>query len=148
MKMNRHLLWIVPLALLSLVVLGFLLRNIIQGRDLKNIELMENEKSSSMEDDLKKSKHKVVYFFAEWCGHCRNLAPIWDDFVKKAKIEVSDVDFFKINVDKEKALSEAYGVKSLPDVRFISDNEETRFSGERTVEGLMEALKKMAPKQE
>lgn len=140
---SKHLYWIVPVALVALVVLGFLIRNLIQNREWKNIELMEDGDTSkgSMADDVKRAKRKVIYFFADWCGHCRNLSPIWDDFAEKAKAE--GVDVFKVNVDKEKALAEANGVQALPDIRFITETSEERYNGERTLEGLTEALQKM-----
>ena len=58
----------------------------------------------------------VIDFYADWCGPCRRVAPLMEKFAE-------DYDgrllVYKINVDKEKELSAAFQVKSIPMVLFI-----------------------------
>lgn len=58
----------------------------------------------------------ILDFYADWCGPCRNLAPLLEELQKEynGKIQV-----YKVNTDKEKELAGAFGIQSLPTVVFI-----------------------------
>ena len=58
----------------------------------------------------------ILDFYADWCGPCRNLAPLLEDIQKQygKKLQV-----YKVNTDKEKELSATFGIRSLPTIVFI-----------------------------
>jgi thioredoxin 1 len=53
----------------------------------------------------------VVDFWAEWCGPCRQVAPILDDI---AAANVEKIRVVKLNVDDNPATAARYGVTSIP----------------------------------
>lgn len=62
------------------------------------------------------NKPAVIDFYATWCGPCRMIAPILKDLAK----EYGDsIVVYKIDTDKEKELSMAMGIQSLPTIVFI-----------------------------
>ena len=64
----------------------------------------------------KGEKPAVIDFYATWCGPCRMIAPILKDLAK----EYGDsIVIYKIDTDKEKELSGAMGIQSLPTIVFI-----------------------------
>ena len=58
----------------------------------------------------------IVDFYVDWCGPCRRLAPIMEELAGEY---AGKVRFYKVNVDNAKALSAAYGIRSIPSVLFI-----------------------------
>ena len=63
------------------------------------------------------SKPKVIKFYADWCGPCKMMAPIFEEVQK----DFSAVDFISVNIDDDvDGLAELYVVKSIP--TFIIDN--------------------------
>lgn len=58
----------------------------------------------------------VVDFYADWCGPCRKLAPVMESMAAEY---AGKVRFYKVNVDNARALSSAYGIRSIPSVLFI-----------------------------
>jgi thioredoxin 1 len=59
---------------------------------------------------LDSEKPVVVDFWAEWCGPCRMVGPVFSELEK----EMEDVKFAKLNVDENMELSSRYGVSSIP----------------------------------
>ena len=60
---------------------------------------------------LKSSIPVLVDFWAEWCGHCRAIAPILDDISAEHGDKLKIV---KLNTDEESAIAIKYGVTSIP----------------------------------
>jgi len=53
----------------------------------------------------------VIDFYADWCAPCRRMQPVLNELA----IEYDGkIDIYKVNVDKEKNLSMAFGVSSIP----------------------------------
>ncbi len=58
----------------------------------------------------------VIDFYADWCGPCKRVAPIMDALAEKYE---GKVKIYKINTDKERQLSSAFGIRSIPSVLFV-----------------------------
>jgi protein disulfide-isomerase-like protein len=73
----------------------------------------------------------MVEFYAPWCGHCKRLAPTWDQFATtfKGKFNVAKVD---CTVEKDSA--KAYEIKGFPTLKLFKNGEVVPYSGARTVE--------------
>lgn len=55
----------------------------------------------------------VIDFYADWCGPCRNLAPIVDALSKRYEGRVT---FAKVNIDDEPEIAAKYHIRSIPAV--------------------------------
>ncbi len=76
---------------------------------------------ATFEDEVLKSETPVlVDFWAEWCGPCHAVAPVLDKIVEERGDELKLV---KVNIDEEQALSQRYGVMSIPTMILFKDGE-------------------------
>lgn len=64
----------------------------------------------------KGEKPAVIDFYATWCGPCRIVAPLLKSLAKEYKDQII---VYKVDTDKQKELSAAMGIQSLPTVIFI-----------------------------
>jgi len=88
---------------------------------------------------LDKSKDVLVEFYAPWCGHCKQLAPIYDQlgehFKDDEKIIVAKMDATANELEHTK-------ITSFPTIKLYKagDNKVVEYAGERTLEGLIKFL--------
>eukprot|EP00919_Chromeraceae_sp_WS-2016_P066261 GHVR01156784.1.p1 GENE.GHVR01156784.1~~GHVR01156784.1.p1 ORF type:complete len:414 (-),score=94.94 GHVR01156784.1:160-1401(-) len=92
--------------------------------------------ASNFESTITKSDESwVVEFYAEWCGHCKALAPEYEKAAKALKgvVKLAAVD--------DESLMGQYGVKGFPTLKFFSaDNKKnpSDYQGERTAKGIID----------
>ena len=64
----------------------------------------------------KGDKPCIIDFYATWCGPCKMIAPTLKDLAKEYK---ESIYVYKVDVDKQKRLSGAMGIQSMPTIVFI-----------------------------
>lgn len=65
------------------------------------------------------SRPAIIDFYATWCGPCRMMASMVEQFAKKYK---GLIDFYKVDVDKEQNLATVLGIESIPTFLFVPAN--------------------------
>ena len=61
-------------------------------------------------------KPAIIDFYADWCGPCKRLSPILEEIAAEYDGEVI---IYKVNVDNERDIATAFGIRSLPTLFFV-----------------------------
>ena len=81
----------------------------------------KNITDESFEKDvLKSDKPTLVDFWAEWCGPCKQVAPILEEISNEMKNEVIVA---KHNIDEHPNQPTKYGVRGIPTMILFKDGE-------------------------
>jgi thioredoxin 1 len=93
---------------------------------------------ASFQEIINGSEPVLVDFFAEWCGPCKMLKPVLEEFASKnqGKIRV-----LKVDVDKNPQAAMAYKIMGVPTlILFKSGKPVWRTSGYLTINQLTQAI--------
>jgi protein disulfide-isomerase A6 len=87
---------------------------------------------------IKSGKPTLVEFFAPWCGHCKNLAPIYEELGQAFAFASDKVQIAKVDADAHKDLGKKYGVQGFPTLKFFDGKSKVpiEYSGGRDLESL------------
>lgn len=58
----------------------------------------------------------LIDFYADWCGPCRQAAPILEELAKEYE---GKIYIYKIDTEKERELAAVFGVSSIPYFLFV-----------------------------
>ena len=86
---------------------------------------------------LNKDK-QLVLFYANWCGHCKKMKPLWDS----ASQEVGNEKMIKVDVgegtSEQKKMMEKYDVQGFPTILVFENGEYVSKHEERSKESFLD----------
>jgi putative thioredoxin len=92
----------------------------VSNRDLPEEDAVEVTEATFNDEVIERSRHVpvIVDYWAEWCGPCRQLAPIIEQAVAARDGEIV---LAKVNIDQNPRLAQAAQVSSIPAVKAFKD---------------------------
>tara|TARA_R110002003_G_scaffold111_14_gene9507 strand:- start:6352 stop:6657 length:306 start_codon:yes stop_codon:yes gene_type:complete len=76
--------------------------------------------SSHFSQLLSQSTYTIVDFYADWCGPCKAIAPVFQGLAEKES-KPGKLQFVKVDVDSQQEVAKKYGVSAYV-YRFRSTN--------------------------
>ena len=90
-----------------------------QEQDIREKLPVMDLDSSNFHDAVSQNNLLLVDFWAEWCGPCKSMHPIFSRMAKK----YGHVRFARINVDNSQDIAMKFNVQSIPTFIMFKDGE-------------------------
>lgn len=74
-----------------------------------------------------------VKFYAPWCGHCRKMAPAWEELATKLK---GQINVAHLDATTNPQTAKRFGIRGFPSLLFLKDGRMYEHKGSRSVEEL------------
>ncbi|KAF8639921.1 hypothetical protein AX17_001172 [Amanita inopinata Kibby_2008] len=94
-------------------------------------------------DDLVKPEPLIlVEFFAPWCGHCKALAPHYEEAATTLKEK--NIKLAKVDCVEEAELCQLHGVQGYPTLKVFRNGDAKNYGGPRNAEGIASYMVKQS----
>ena len=76
--------------------------------------------SVELQEKINKGEKLIIEFWAEWCGPCRMMKPI---FEKVSSENSSEVQMYTLNIDNNREVALSLGIRNIPTVKMFNSGE-------------------------
>jgi protein disulfide-isomerase-like protein len=98
--------------LLSFLLLLVICVYQIAASDVVDLNMANFDESIESEKD----KPWLIEFYAPWCGHCKHLAPVWEDLASQLK---GQAVVAKVDATENKKLGSRFRVRGYPTIKMV-----------------------------
>lgn len=97
--------------------------------------------SVDLQQKINNGEKLIVEFWADWCGPCRMMKPI---FERVASTNTSEVQMYTMNIDMNKEAAVSLGIRSIPTVKMYNSGElvqtQVGMMNENQINGMVKEL--------
>ena len=131
-NLPRAIILVIILFVLYFVYNKFLKEGFVEGDEITAQDVDGNVKSGT----------KLVLFYADWCGHCKKIKPVWEETAKK--VNADEVKMIKVNCgegnEKDQEIMKKYNIDGYPTIIKFINGKPQMYQGNRDADSFMEAL--------
>ncbi|KAG0366616.1 hypothetical protein BGX24_003616 [Mortierella sp. AD032] len=106
--------------------------------------------NKNYESSLKNGEPWLVEYYAPWCGHCKALAPTYEELAKELK---GKVNVAKVDCPANDAVCRSQKVRGYPTIKLHQNGQASEFNGQRqlanmaafAVGGTISSVKRLTP---
>jgi thioredoxin 1 len=69
---------------------------------------------------VQNAKPVIVDYWAEWCGPCRQVAPVLEEIAKE---HADKIDVVKLNIEENPQTAQKYGIMLIPTLNVFAGGE-------------------------
>jgi thiol-disulfide isomerase/thioredoxin len=137
--------WLIVGSVILFVVLGIFVYFYFVAPRL-NAQFHANKEHNSSDGESNKSA-ELLFFFADWCPHCKAAKPIWNDLKSEYQnktINGYQVVFTEIDCSEETAevdqMMNKYNVEGYPTIKLLKDGQVIEYDAKPSKQTLTEFL--------
>ncbi|RWS31075.1 disulfide-isomerase A3-like protein, partial [Leptotrombidium deliense] len=108
------------------------------------VDLSDHDSAAFKSKVASLGKTVLVEFFAPWCGHCKRLAPEYEDAATRLKSNDPPVPLAKVDCTAEsggKDLCNEFGVSGYPTLKIFKEGEfNSEYNGPRDRDGIVKYM--------
>lgn len=76
--------------------------------------------SVELQQKINSGEKIIVEFWAEWCGPCKMMKPL---FEKVSSTNQSEVKMYTLNIDNNREVAISLGIRSIPTVKMFNSGQ-------------------------
>jgi len=103
---------------------------------------MQHLTDADYQSAIKTAHILVLKYYADWCGPCQMMRPVFEEVAGKIAETNAGVEFAEMNIDESPGGTDEAGVMTIPTIIVYKDGEEVdRLIGGGDAAGVMEFIK-------
>lgn len=122
----------------------------IPGPTIAGPDLVVPLDASTIDAFLNDNENVMIMFMAPWCGHCKTIAPVYQDLAHqvRAERELAHVKLGKVDIIDNKELGERFKIKGFPTLTWFQGPDlATNYNGLRDSNFFLDFMKGMVKPQ-
>jgi thiol-disulfide isomerase/thioredoxin len=144
--LNKYKLYIAVLVVFFGVA-AFCYIYIVKPKLSLNYKTNHEKMSTGQTTDSNNNTAELLFFYADWCPHCKTAKPIWNDMkteYQNKKINGYNVMFTDVNCSEETPevdqMMTQYNVEGYPTIKLLKDGQVVEYDAKPSKETLTQFL--------
>jgi len=98
--------------------------------------------TENFDETINNADIMLVEFYAPWCGHCKTLAPKYEEAAGILKKNDPPIQLGKVDATEHASLAQRYGVSGYPTLKVFRKGVASDYKGNRETSGIVSYMKK------